>query len=76
MGKNRDLIQVLLLILLGMFIPFLCSITLTYGFEIQQIGITFVYFLVIFGLELGCVYLYFTFIGKRAQKKMEKYKPK
>jgi uncharacterized membrane protein len=76
MGKNRDLLQVLLLILIGMFIPFLGSITLSYGFEIKKIGVTFLYFLVIFGVELGFVYLYFTLSSKRANKKMEKYKPK
>jgi hypothetical protein len=68
--------MVLLLILIGMFIPFLGSITLTYGFEVKKIGITFVYFLVIFGLELGVVFLYFSLSGKRANKQMEKYKPK
>jgi len=76
MGKNRDLLQVLLLILIGMFIPFIGSITLSYGFEPNTILVTFLYFLVFFGLELGFVYLYFTFSGRRANKKMEKYKPK
>ncbi len=76
MGKKRDLIQVLLLILIGMFIPFLGSITLSYGFVPKTILITFLYFLVIFGFELGFVYLYFTLSGKRANKKMEQYKPK
>ncbi len=76
MGKKRDLIEVLLLILLGMFIPFLGSITFSYGFEPKTILVTFLYFLVFFGLELGFVYLYFTFSGRRANKKMEKYKPK
>jgi hypothetical protein len=76
MGKNKDLVQVLLLILMGMFIPFLGSVCLSYGFDLRKIGVTFLYFLVIFGLELGCVYLYFTLTGKRANKKMEQYKPK
>jgi uncharacterized membrane protein len=76
MGKNRDLLQVLLLILIGMFIPFLGSVWLSYGFDPKKIGITFFYFLVIFALELGCVYLYFSLTGKRANKKMEQYKPK
>jgi len=76
MGKKRDLIQVLLLILIGMFIPFLGSVTLSYGFEIKKISLTFVYFLIIFAVELGFVYLYFTLNNKRANKKMEKYKPK
>jgi hypothetical protein len=76
MGKSRDLIKVLLLILIGMFIPFLGSITLTYGFEMKRIGVTFLYFLIIFGLELGFVYLYFSLSNMRATKKIEKYKPK
>ena len=76
MGKNRDLLKVLLLILIGMFIPFLGSITLSYGFEPKMILVTFLYFLVFFGLELGFVYLYFTFSGRRANEKMEQYKPK
>ncbi|DAC72348.1 MAG TPA: hypothetical protein DSN98_05655 [Thermoplasmata archaeon] len=76
MGKKRDLLSVLLLILLGMFIPFLGSIALSYGFVPKTIVITFLYFLVIFGFELAFVYLYFTLSGKRANKKMEQYKPK
>jgi hypothetical protein len=76
MGKNRDLLEVLLLVLIGMFIPFLGSVTLSYGFEPKTILITFLYFLLFFGLELGFVYLYFIFSGRRANKKMEKYKPK
>jgi hypothetical protein len=59
-----------------MFIPFLGSITLSYGFVPRTIVVTFLYFLVIFGLELGVVYLYFSLGGKRAKKKIEQYKPK
>jgi uncharacterized membrane protein YqaE (UPF0057 family) len=76
MGKNRDLVQVLLLILVGMFIPFVGAVWLSYGFDPRKIGLTFLYFLVIFGVELGCVYLYFALSGKRASKKMEEFKPK
>jgi uncharacterized membrane protein YqaE (UPF0057 family) len=76
MGKNRDLLKVLLLILIGMFIPFLGSITLSYGFEPKTILITFLYFLVFFGLEIGFVYLYYTLSGRKANKKMEKYRPR
>ena len=76
MGKNRDLLEVLLLILIGMFIPFLVSITISYGFEAKTILITFLYFLIFFGLELGVVYLYFSFSGRRTNKKMENYKPR
>ncbi len=82
MGKNRDLIQILTLVLIGMFIPFLVSITITYGLNLTnmgdliKIGSTFGYFLLIFGIELLIVYLYFAISNKMANKNMEKYKPK
>ena len=76
MGKNTDIVKVLLLVLIGMFIPFLGSLVLSYGFIAGKIAVTFLYFLVIFGLELGGVYLYFTLGGRRASRKMEQYKPK
>jgi len=82
MGKNRDLIQILTLVLVGMFIPFLISITITYGLNLTnigdliKIGSTFGYFLLIFGIEMLIVYLYFTISNKMANKNMEKYKPK
>jgi len=76
MGKNKDVVQILLLILIGMFIPFLGSITFTYGFEWRKIGVTFGYFIIIFALELFAVYLYFTLGTKNANKKIQKYKPK
>lgn len=76
MGKNRDLIQILLLVLIGMFIPFLGSITVTYGLNVTRIATTFVYFLLIFGVELAIVYLYFTISNKIASKNMKKYKQK
>ena len=76
MGKNKDLIQILTLVLIGMFIPFLASITISYGLNLTKIGTTFVYFLLIFGIELALVYLYFTASNLRANRNMEKYKPK
>lgn len=82
MGKNKDLIQILTLVLIGMFIPFLISITITYGLDLTnmddliKIGSTFGYFLLIFGIELLIVYLYFAISNKMANKNMEKYKPK
>ena len=82
MGKNKDLIQILTLVLIGMFIPFLISITITYGLDLTnmddliKIGSTFGYFLLIFGIELLIVYLYFTIVNKMANKNMGKYKPK
>jgi len=76
MGKHRDVVQILLLVLVGMFVPFLGSIALTYGLEIRKIGLTFVYFIGIFGIELFVVFLYFTVTSRQANKHLEKYKPK
>ena len=82
MGKNKDLIQILALVIVGMFIPFLGSITIIYGLDftnmtdLMKIGSTFGYFLLIFGIELGVVYLYFNLTNRFADKNMEKYKPK
>ena len=81
MGKHRDLAGILLLVIIGMFIPFLGSIAITYGFNFTEItewfriGSTFGYFLVIFGVELLAVFLYFIITSKIASKKIEKYKP-
>ena len=82
MGKNRDLIQILLIVIIGMFIPFLVSIVITFGLDITdsnnllRIGATFIWFLIIFAIELVIVYVYYTLTNKFANKKMEKYKPK
>jgi hypothetical protein len=82
MGKNRDLIQILLIVVIGMFIPFLGSIIITFNLDITdinnllRIGLTFVWFLIIFAIELAIVYIYYTLTNKLANKKMEKYKPK
>ena len=76
MGKNIDLIQILLLVVIGMFIPFLGSMIINYEYDLLKIASTFGYFLLIFALELGFVYLYFTISNKTALKKMEKYKQK
>lgn len=82
MGKNRDLIQILALVVIGMFIPFVGSITITYGLDVTdidnwlKIGSTFGYFLLIFALELGLVIVYFSISNKIASKKMDKNKSK
>ncbi len=76
MAKNTDLALILALVIIGMFIPFLGSIALTYGLQLGKIATTFGYFLLIFGVELGLVYLYFTINAKIASKKIEKYRPK
>ena len=82
MGKNKDLIQILILVLIGMFIPFFGSIILSFELDIVnisdliKIGSTFGYFLLIFGIEMAVVYLYFTTSNWTANKRMKKYKPK
>lgn len=78
MGKNRDLIQIIIIVLIGMFIPFLGSILINFGLNISdfediiKIGRTFGYFLLIFAIELAIVYLYFTIINWNANKKINK----
>jgi len=76
MGKNRDLIFILSLVVVGMFIPFLGSMIINYGLNLIKIGSTFGYFLLIFAIELGVVYLYFTISNRVANKNIEKYKKK
>jgi hypothetical protein len=82
MGKNKDLIQILIIIIIGMFIPFLGSIIITFGLDITnmnnliKIGSTFAWFLIIFAIELVLVFFYFQITNKIAGKKMDKYKTK
>lgn len=82
MGKNRDVVQILILVVIGMFIPFLGSIAITYGLDLTNldnwlhIAKTFGYFLLIFALELGLVFLYFTISNKIVNKKIQKNKLK
>ena len=82
MGKNKDLIQILIIIIIGMFIPFLGSIIITFGIDITnmnnllKIGSTFIWFLIIFAIELVFVFFYYQITNKIAGKKMNKYKTK
>ena len=82
MGKNRDLIMILAIVIIGMFIPFLGSIVITFGLDftnmdnLMKIGSTFGWFLLIFAIELGIIYLYYSTRNKIASKKMDKFKPK
>ena len=77
MGKNRDLIQILALVIIGMFIPFLGSILISFGLDItksddlMKIGSTFGLFLLIFAIQLLIVFLYFIFTNKIANKKLQ-----
>jgi len=78
MGKNRDLIQILVLILIGMFIPFLGSLFITLGLDftssndLLKVVSAFGYFLLIFAVELLVVYLYFRITNTIANKKLSK----
>jgi len=76
MGKNRDLILILSLVVVGMFIPFLGSMIINYGLNLVKIGSTFGYFLLIFAIEHGAVYLYFSISNEVGRKNIEKYKKK
>ncbi len=82
MGKNRDLVQILIIVIIGMFIPFLGSIVITFSLDITntnnllRIGSTFVWFLIFFAIELVLVYIYYIITSKIANKKMDKYKLK
>ena len=76
MSKNKDLIQILIIVIIGMFIPFIGSITINYNFDLYRISSTFGYFLLIFAIELIIVYLYFTITNKLAIKNLEKYEKK
>ena len=82
MAENKDLIQILTIIIIGMFIPLSGSLMLSYGTNILKIDgliqliTTFIYFLIIFAVELFLVFLYFVISSKIADKKIEEYKPK
>lgn len=80
MGKNRDLIFILLIVIVGMFIPYLGALMITFNLnpfqtaDLMQIGTTFGYFLLIFGVELLIVYLYFRITNTLAQRKLDQQK--
>ena len=82
MGKHKDLIQLLLIIIIGMFIPFFLSIAYVYDINLvstqgwTNILSTFGLFLVIFGIELGIVFLYFYSTNMIAEKRLQKKKYK
>jgi hypothetical protein len=82
MGKNIDLIQILILVIVAMFIPFLISIIINYRLDLSNMGdlikifSTFGLFLLFFGIELIIVYLYFNITNLLAKKKMNNQKEK
>ena len=82
MGKNIDLIQILTLVIVAMFIPFLISIIINYRLDLSNMGdlikifSTFGLFLLFFGIELIIVYLYFNITNLLAKRKMNNQKEK
>ncbi len=82
MSKRKDLISILTIVIIGMFIPFFISINLTFGLNFTnidnlfKIGTTFFWFLIIFGIELTTVYLYYYITNKTAKKKLDELKLK
>ena len=77
MGKHKDIAGILLMIVIGIFIPFLGSIVITFGLDLTnlenwlKIASTFGWFLLIFGIELIVVVLYYTISNKIASKKIK-----
>lgn len=82
MGKNIDLIQILTLVIVGMFIPFFISLIINYEMNLSSMGdlikifSTFGLFLLVFGIELVVVYFYFLITNKLANKKLDNLKKK
>ena len=77
MGKHKDIAGILLMIVIGIFIPFLGSIVIAFGLDLTnlenwlKIVSTFGWFLLIFGIELIVVVLYYTITNKIASKKIK-----
>ena len=82
MSKNKDLIQILIIVIAGMFIPFFLSVIINFGIDMSNINdltkivLTFSLFLIIFGIELIFVYIYFYLTNLYATKKMKNKKSK
>lgn len=82
MSKRKDLISILAIVIIGMFIPFFISINLTFGLNFTnidnlfKIGSTFFWFLIIFGIELAAVYLFYYITNKTAKEKLDELKLK
>jgi hypothetical protein len=82
MKINGDLIIILLIVIIGMFIPFFGSVVINFELDFTKIAdllkvfSTFGWFLIIFAVELVVVFIYFQITSKNAEKKLEKLKPK
>ncbi len=76
MSRHWDIVRILLVVVVGMFIPFSGSVLLFYGLSLGRLLLGFLVFLVLFGVELGAVVLYFKVSGKRAAAEVERLRPK
>ena len=82
MSKNIDVAKILIIVIIGMLIPFLGSLSIVYGMDLTntddvlKIGKTFGYFLLIFAIELIIVFIYYKLSNQMAEKKLEKIKKK
>jgi len=76
MSRHRDIAGILVLVIIGMFVPFSGSVLLFYGLSLDRLLLGFLVFLVLFGLELGVVVVYFKVSGKRAAAEVERLRPK
>ena len=82
MGKKTDLTFILSIVLIGMLIPFIGSLLLTFRINIscfcgwKKIFSSFGYFILIFGIELVIVLLYFNLSNKYYKKKLDKLNKK
>ena len=82
MSKVKDIIQILIVVIIGILIPFVGSIIINFNMDITnvnnmiKIGSTFLWFLLIFGIELVIVYLYYQISNMISSKKFDELKPK
>jgi len=82
MSKNIDLVKILLIVIVGMFIPFLGSLAIVYGMDLTNVDdflktvSAFGYFLLIFAIELALVFAYFKLTSNMAEKKLKEIKKK
>ena len=80
MSKNKDLIQILIIVTIGISIPFFLSLIISYNIDLSnlqniiKIFLTFSLFLIIFAIELILVYVYFFITNLIANKKINNKK--
>lgn len=80
MSKNKDLIQILIIVAIGISIPFFLSLIISYNIDLSnleniiKIFLTFSLFLIIFAIELIIVYVYFFITNLIANKKINNKK--